>query len=159
MHSQLSKYEKAATTETVPGHRAPRFYRHEHTWTLSRTSSASQYLVVMKDKYFKITQAVFPPKVSEEHVASIFFNKWIIPYRFLARLLAHELTLLVSRFFESILLLPWTEASYTKCWSPTDEWSCQMIPPNIDCATALLRGWPPGELRHCSAATYLPENT
>lgn len=48
---------------------------------LAKTKNGNQFMVIMDDQYFKLTITVPTWKTSATHMASIFYDNGILPYR------------------------------------------------------------------------------
>lgn len=82
---------------------------------------------VIADRYSKLTLAVSTSETSERHIATILYDRWIVPYEVPAYLLTESGTQFVRRFILNYMQLPWIEASLTHCIPPLDDWAGRTI--------------------------------
>lgn len=69
---------------------------------LSRTTNENQHIVVINDRYFKLTRAVSPPQITAIHVVDVFFDHWVIPYGIPTFLFANNGKQSVIKFLANI---------------------------------------------------------
>lgn len=69
---------------------------------LPRTTLGTQYVMVITDRYSKLTWAVPTLKTSAAHVASIFYDQWIVPNEISAVLLTDTSPKPLNKFFQTL---------------------------------------------------------
>lgn len=73
----------------------------ENLRRLLRTLSRNQLLLVIADRYKKITKAVSKSSTTALYEASLFLDNGLVPYGFLEYVLTYNETQFISKFFES----------------------------------------------------------
>lgn len=63
-------------------------------------TNGNQVIIIIPDRYRKLTRAVLSPKSAALHVASILFPHWVIPYGIPRFLLADNGPLVVNKCFD-----------------------------------------------------------
>lgn len=67
-----------------------------------KSTHENQLVVVMTDRHSKLTRAVPTTQTTALHVASIFYDHWIIPYGIPDHLLTENSNQFVSKFFATL---------------------------------------------------------
>lgn len=62
-----------------------------------KTENGNQFVLIMPDRYSKLTRSKPTSKTSAMHIASIFFDIWIVPFEIPAHLLTDNGTQILSR--------------------------------------------------------------
>lgn len=80
---------------------------------LPRTVNGNRYVIIMTDKYFKLTRTMPTGKTSSLRIATVFFDSWRVPYgipayiltenglKFTSKLFAVLFTLLIMKHLET----------------------------------------------------------
>lgn len=65
----------------------------------SKALSGNQLILVMKDRYTKLTKAVLTSKKASSHIASLFSDNLVVPYEISEYVLSNIGTQLISKFY------------------------------------------------------------
>lgn len=101
-HTQLSKQDTNATTENAPANRPLDYIAMEILNLSQRSTNSNQVVLIMTDRYFKLAGVMPKWTTRATHVVTILYDRWIIPYRIQAYLLAYNSTQFVSVSIEII---------------------------------------------------------
>lgn len=69
---------------------------------LPTTLNGIQFVVVLTDRYSKVTRAVSTARKTGTHIASTFMDNWIIPYVISDYMVTDNGTQFVNKFFKSL---------------------------------------------------------
>lgn len=73
--------------------------------TFPKTVQGSLYILVITDRYSRLTWAISTLKTTATHVANLFMHQWLILYNISTYFLTNDGTQLVNRFFATLCTL------------------------------------------------------
>lgn len=83
---------------------------------LPKMTKCDQFVEILTDPYLKLPKAVPTPKASATHIATSFYDSWIIPYGIPVNVLKDNCTQFVSEFFRTICNLLGLKHFTTTAW-------------------------------------------
>lgn len=69
---------------------------------LPRTKIGNQFVVVMTNRFSKLTEAIWTTKTTATTVATIFINDWVANYGIPSKIMTDNSPQLTSKFFQEI---------------------------------------------------------
>lgn len=98
---------------------------------LPKTFNSSQYVLVMTDRNYKLTRAVFTSKTTGSHIVSLFMHKWTMPWGIPTTGLTENLVQSVSKFFELLCAFLGSKHLRTMAYHLEMNWLAEQMDTNI----------------------------
>lgn len=96
------RYKSKRPIQVVPPSEPLDFVAMNILGQLPRTASGKQHVVVIMDRYSKLTRAISKAKTTATHDTNVFFDHWVVPYDIPKYHLTGNSPQFVSKFFETI---------------------------------------------------------
>lgn len=97
-----SRHRNKRHLQHFPASRPLEFIAMDILEPLPETMQGNQYVVIITDRYSKLTRAIKTSKTAAAHMANIFLDHWIVSFDISSYLLTDNGTRFRSKFFASI---------------------------------------------------------